>query len=304
MTRHLADHFRLTVYDAAYLEARAAPRVAARHARSGPSQHRLGSRRGRSGRGCQSRGATADADWRPVRSDRKLIHRNGQTHRVPRELSQAQRALPCRQGDRRGWSWHMDTTCGGARAWCGFRVPATVPGWERSSTTGHHGCATPRSSAEGFSARELVARSRLLLGKSWTGYVVRSGAACDPVRFFGSTVGGTYNGINDKIALVQTGFIQSSLRLVHVGGLGLCVFKPGEAFGNSKRRVQGRFRHGADDYHLWVTDPVYERAFLSKPDGDYGLGECFLTVSLGEPHNDACYKLIAAIIERDTGTRS
>jgi hypothetical protein len=43
---------------------------------------------------------------------------------------------------------------------------------------------------------------------------------------------------------------------------------------------------------------VYERTFLAKPDGDYSLGESFLTVSLGEPHNDACYKLIAAIIER------
>ncbi|NJD68017.1 MAG: hypothetical protein C3F12_00785 [Candidatus Methylomirabilota bacterium] len=32
------------------------------------------------------------------------------------------------------------------------------------------------------------------------------------------------------------------------------------------------------------------------------LGECFLTVSLGEPHNDACYELIAAIIEHGGGT--
>jgi hypothetical protein len=53
-----------------------------------------------------------------------------------------------------------------------------------------------------------------------------------------------------------------------------------------------------------VTDPVYERAFLLKPDGDHKLEESFLTVSLGEPHNDACYKLIAAIIERDGGVRA
>jgi hypothetical protein len=108
----------------------------------------------------------------------------------------------------------------------------------------------------------------------------------------------TFNGMNDKIPLVQAGAIRSSLRLLYVRELELCVCKPGEAFGNPKRRVQGRFRHGVDDYHLWVTDPIYERAFLLKEDGEYRLGECFLTVSLGEPFKDDCHKLIAAIIER------
>jgi len=112
-----------------------------------------------------------------------------------------------------------------------------------------------------------------------------------------------YNGMNDKIPLAQVGSVRSSLRLLHVGTLGISVFKPGEAFGNPKRRVQGRFEYSGSEYRLWVTDPVYERAFLSKPDGDYKLGESFLTVSLGEPYNDACYKLIATIIERDGGTR-
>ncbi len=58
------------------------------------------------------------------------------------------------------------------------------------------------------------------------------------------------------------------------------------------------------DYRLWVTDPRYERAYLAKPDGDYEIGEAFLTVSLGEPYNNACYKLIAAIIERNNGPTS
>jgi hypothetical protein len=113
----------------------------------------------------------------------------------------------------------------------------------------------------------------------------------------------TYNGLNDTIPLAQVGSVRSSLRLLHVSRVGISVFKPGQAFGNPKRRVQGRFRYGTKDYHLWVTDPVYERAFLAKADGDYGLGECSLTVSLGESYNDACYKLITAIIERTGGTR-
>lgn len=45
----------------------------------------------------------------------------------------------------------------------------------------------------------------------------------------------TYNGLNDKIPLVQVGGVRSSLRLTHVTDLEVSVFKPGEAFGNIKR---------------------------------------------------------------------
>ncbi len=77
------------------------------------------------------------------------------------------------------------------------------------------------------------------------------------------------------------------------------MFRPGEAFGNRKRRVQGRFSHAGVDYALWVTDPVYEREYLAKLDGGYDLGECYLTISLGELYQQFRYKLIAAIIECD-----
>ena len=109
----------------------------------------------------------------------------------------------------------------------------------------------------------------------------------------------TYNGVNDKIPLELMGSVSSSLRLIHVGRLKLKVFSPGEAFGNSKRRVQGHFSHAGKYYALWVTDPGYEREYLAKPDGDYEIGECYLTISLGEPYEGACYKLIAVIIECD-----
>ena len=61
------------------------------------------------------------------------------------------------------------------------------------------------------------------------------------------------------------------------------MFRPGEAFGNQERRVQGRFSHAGNDYALWVTDPEYEREYLAKLDGAYEIGECYLTISLGEP---------------------
>ena len=108
----------------------------------------------------------------------------------------------------------------------------------------------------------------------------------------------TYNGRNDKIPLEIADSVGDSLKLVHVDDLQLSVFKPGEAFGNTKRRVQGRFSHEGICYCLWVTDPVYERQYLAKLDGTYSVGESFLTVSLGEPFGGAVYKLIASIIAK------
>ncbi len=107
----------------------------------------------------------------------------------------------------------------------------------------------------------------------------------------------TYHGRNDKIPNEALDSVSNSLRLIRVAKLELAVFAPGEAFGNRKRRVQGRFVHAGAEYALRVTDPGYERKYLAKRDGTYPLGESYLTISLGEPFGDACYKLIAAVIE-------
>jgi hypothetical protein len=112
----------------------------------------------------------------------------------------------------------------------------------------------------------------------------------------------TYNGLNDEIPLALAESLDSSLRLIRIDRVTLSIFAPGEAFGNTKRRVQGRFRHDGKEYWLWVTDPRYERKYLAKPNGTYEIGESFLTISLGEPLNEVCYKLIAAIIERGAVT--
>jgi hypothetical protein len=109
----------------------------------------------------------------------------------------------------------------------------------------------------------------------------------------------TYSGLNDKIPISLVNDLTSSLRLIRVTQMTLSVFKPGEFFGNPKRRVQGRFRYADTEYWIWITDPSYEGAYLSKPDGDYKIGESYLAISLGEPYKGDCYKLIAAIIERD-----
>ena len=121
----------------------------------------------------------------------------------------------------------------------------------------------------------------------------------DPVKPLWIDGFSTYNGRNDKVPIESTASVSSSLRLIHVERLALAVFSPGEAFGNRKRRVQGRFSHAGRDYALWVTDPDYERAYLSKLNGVYEIRDCYATVSFGEPYQGACYKLIAAVMEVD-----
>jgi hypothetical protein len=113
----------------------------------------------------------------------------------------------------------------------------------------------------------------------------------------------TKRGLNDEIPLAEAQQAISSLRLITVSTVTLSVALHGAGFENAKRRVQGRFVHEGTKYWLWVTDPVYERAYLARPDGLYQLDECCLTISIGEPFGQSCYKLIAAIIEKSGGIR-
>jgi hypothetical protein len=108
----------------------------------------------------------------------------------------------------------------------------------------------------------------------------------------------TANGMNDQIALAYAADLNNSLRLIHANGVEIHVIRTTSPFGPARRRVQGRFDHAGQTYWLWVTDPVIERAYLAQPNGQYRIGESFMTISLSEPFEGHCYKLIAAIITR------
>lgn len=119
----------------------------------------------------------------------------------------------------------------------------------------------------------------------------------DPERLWvnGSS---TYVGMNDQISFETAKDLKSSLTLIRVKAMTLHVLRPGKDFGNPKLRVQGRFEHRGEPYWLWVTDPGFEKAYKARGEGEYSLGECCVTVSLGDVHEGRCYKLIAAIIPR------
>ncbi|MBW6486422.1 MAG: RecQ family ATP-dependent DNA helicase [Syntrophobacterales bacterium] len=66
----------------------------------------------------------------------------------------------------------------------------------------------------------------------------------------------------------------------------------------ARKKVRARFSYRGTTYTLSVTDPVIEKTYLMKQRGEYPLSdqEIYLTISMGEPFNGYCYKLIAAVI--------
>ena len=100
-------------------------------------------------------------------------------------------------------------------------------------------------------------------------------------------------GKNDRIPLRLAADLSGSLRFIHVAWLELSV---------AKGKLVARFRYDEIEYWLRVTDPDYEQAYQSKPNGTYPLGASYLTVSLGEPFLGYTYKLVAAIIAPEEQT--
>ena len=107
----------------------------------------------------------------------------------------------------------------------------------------------------------------------------------------------TMFGSNDRVRLSKAKTLQGSLYLLHLKKLKLHVFAPGVGFGKAWLRVHAEFTYAGINYRMWVTDPVIEAAYPARGVGIYEIGECFVTLSLGEPHDDGyCYKLVAAVM--------
>lgn len=104
-------------------------------------------------------------------------------------------------------------------------------------------------------------------------------------------------GLNDRIRLSKCGDLNGSLYFLHLRVLKLHVFPPAVGYGKAWLRVHAQFTYAGTNYKMWVTDPVIEATYRAKGEGIYKIGECFVTVSLGEPHEDGyCYKLVAAVM--------
>jgi len=73
---------------------------------------------------------------------------------------------------------------------------------------------------------------------------------------------------------------------------------------DGKRRPRVAFRLGAAHYDLPLTDPAYTRSLAMLEPGDHAASELWIpegrkllfTVSLSEPYEGVCYKLVVAIV--------
>lgn len=119
----------------------------------------------------------------------------------------------------------------------------------------------------------------------------------EPLFASGPTISDRH-GHNNRIPEEDARHLATSLRLIHVPNLEVLSVP------NRVQRFDGRFWLGDIAYQLRITDPVFSEA-ESYSTYDRTLGECLLTISLGEPYRHPtsrgpayCYRLIAGIIER------
>jgi len=107
----------------------------------------------------------------------------------------------------------------------------------------------------------------------------------------------SYSGSNDKIPLaIAETQVKTSLLLIKPSTINIIV---ASEF-NHRLKVRTEFTYRGQHYRLVVTDPQFEYRYKFKPTGNYPLGkEVYLCISLGEPFQNYCYKLVTAIFEEN-----
>lgn len=105
---------------------------------------------------------------------------------------------------------------------------------------------------------------------------------------------GSYAGLNNRVSIGQED--GTSLYLVAVERLRLLVGRKAPEYPDSKRAVRGEFMYHGATYRMDITDPVIERNYLIKADGQYDIQRPALCISLGDPYQGYFYKLIAAVL--------
>ena len=103
------------------------------------------------------------------------------------------------------------------------------------------------------------------------------------------------NGINDRIPLnMADDRLGSSLLLIRPDNLSISVAQESR----KKMKVRGKFSYKGTKYALVITDSMVEKKYLQKTSCEYPVKEnnVFLCLSIGEPHEGYCYKLLAGVI--------
>ncbi len=101
------------------------------------------------------------------------------------------------------------------------------------------------------------------------------------------------NGTNDRIPERRAHSLPNSLVLIEPLQLTIEVVR---GF-RGKKQVRANFSVAGVFYNLGVTDPAIEKQYFPLREGHYTYGpRAVACISIGEPFNEYCYKLVASII--------
>ena len=105
----------------------------------------------------------------------------------------------------------------------------------------------------------------------------------------------SYTGQNDRMPLKEAEErLSSSLLLIKPESLNIIVDKGARLL----KKIRAGFEFKGTGYVLSITDPLIEETYLKKDFGIYPVDghDNYLCVSIGEPYEGYCYKLVAGII--------
>lgn len=98
---------------------------------------------------------------------------------------------------------------------------------------------------------------------------------------------------NDRIKLKAAKLLKSSLCLIRPRKFSIRI--ENNRF-SGRRQFRGLFTHRQQRFDLAITDPEVPRRFFDLGQGSHSIEDCYVCISLGEPKEGYCYRLIASVI--------
>lgn len=105
-------------------------------------------------------------------------------------------------------------------------------------------------------------------------------------------------GLNDRVPECDLNSVSRSLFLLRPQNLRLIKDREGGFKAPPKMKVRAWFKISGKSYGLTVTDPLIEKQFQSKSEGEYPWEDAIICVSLGEVFSGYAYKLVASVIRK------
>lgn len=125
---------------------------------------------------------------------------------------------------------------------------------------------------------------------------------CDNPKTLWAPHSSSWYGVRDRVEECFMEDLVDSICLITPDKLSIEVQTEGERFGNPRRRARARFVYNNITYLFSITDPVIEKNYKKRADGEYPFespkDRVFMCVSIGLPYDNYCYKFVASILEK------